>query len=181
MAVGDQAISEIQRIIQSVPGAMFEVGRVVAETIRSRVRTKYTGPQGPLAPYSERYAARKRRPRNAVNLTDTGEYLDSIGVLNGDGTRFDPRGRGSQFRGQPGNAGQFVSARDVEIQIGPQGPRNQKIGGILTAGNQARNLPSRPHIGLTEQEQDELAQVLSRSLYQAGGTTENINLNITLG
>lgn len=153
---------------------MIFIGDLAAKIIVNRTRTlNLSARGGGFKPYSGPYAKRKGVAPTAVDLTVTGDMLNSIMVRNGDGVSFDPKGVGSKFRGQPGNSSRFVAARDVAIEVGPTGARNIGLAQIHN-----RN---RPFMMLTEQEQDELTEEFSRSLHQVQDDTQSINLNITLG
>lgn len=177
--IGDKAIQQVENILASVENGMVDVGEYIANTIRNRTRSQTSASGGPFAPYSKRYARRKGVDQAAVDLTDTREMLDSIMPRNSNGTRYDARGRGSQFRGQPTNRGQFVAARDVEIEVGPTGFRNIGLAEIHHFGR-GRN-PMRQFMSLTDQEADEAVQVFGRSLFQPDSTTETMTIKVNLG
>jgi len=186
MAIGDRAGEELRRVLDSIPQSIFHIGELIAETIRNRTRNLNISAQGgAFVSYSEKYAKRAGQVGMPVDLTVTGSLLDSIKVLDGEGVQFDPRGVGSPFRGQPTNRGQFIAAKDIEISVGPTGQHSTSgmtNESLMLIHQQGRGrVPSRPVMGLTEQEADELTQVFARNLYQPNSTTEAQTLSIRLG
>ena len=192
MQIGSKAIAEIQRIAASAKPAVEDIGEYFVGVIQRRLSCGQgsTLGWGGGAYYSQGYANRKKGGNTyPVTLIDTGQMVKSIQVLSGRGIRSTPAGRGSKLRGGPRT--QFIRAEDASIEIGlpdtavGRSLSSADLAKIHTSGIYSKK-PSfkpkpRPFVGLTVQEADEVGRMVAKRIYQAGGTEEQITLNIKFG
>jgi hypothetical protein len=183
--IGNKALGEMASIATSIKPAIEGVGRHFVSVIQNRLRSGQgasLGWTGGATYYNEEYAKRKKAgSQTPVYLVDTGAMVNSIQVLSGGGVRSAPEGRGSKLRGA---SGQFIRAEDANVSIGlPEQFHGADLARIHTSGKYGRKsqYKPRPFMGLTVQEADEVARMVSRQLYQAGGTEEIITLNLKFG
>ena len=180
--IGNRALGEIANIAASIKPAIEGVGRHFVSVIQNRLRSGQgasLGWSGAATSYNQEYAKRKRAGSQApVYLVDTGTMVNSIHVLSGVGVRSAPEGRGSKLRGA---SGQFIRADDANVSIGlPEQFHGADLARIHTSGVYGKRAISkpRPFMGLTVQEADEVGRMVAKRLYQAGGTQEQITLNL---
>jgi len=193
MQIGSKAIAEIQRIAASAKPAVEDIGEYFVGVIQRRLSSgqgSTLGWGGTASSYSQGYANRKKGGNTyPVTLIDTGQMVKSIQVLSGRGIRSTPAGKGSKLRGGPRTL--FIRAEDASIEIGlpdtagGRGLSPADLAAIHTSGIYSKK-PSfkpkpRPFVGLTVQEADEVGRMVAKRIYQAGGTEEQITLNIKFG
>ena len=181
MNVGIKALDEISKIAASAKPAVEGVAQYFVGVIQRRLASgqgSTLGWSGRASSYSKGYADRKGRNQTPVYLVDTGRMAKDIEVVSGGQVRSAPLGRGSKLRG---DLGQFIRAEDANVSIGVKEGRSADLARIHTSGTYSKKYPNakpRPFMGLTVQEADEVGRMVARRLYTAGGTEQQIIMDL---
>ena len=181
MNVGIKALDEISKIAASAKPAVEGVAQYFVGVIQRRLASgqgSTLGWSGTASSYNKKYSDRKGRNQTPVYLVDTGEMLKDIEVVSGGQVRSAPKGRGSKLRGA---SGEFIRADDASVSIGVKETRSADLARIHTSGIYGRDYPERkprPFMGLTVQEADEVGRMVARRLYTAGGTEQQIIMDL---
>lgn len=145
MALGDSMNRAINSWVAQFAEGVYRLGDAAIEHIRLRTR-RGVGPDGEqYQPYSENYARRKKGGATTpVTLTDTGEMLGSMQVIEGGRATAEASIRSTAVRGA---SGRFESLRDQKVVIGfPPGDAAMKA----IVHHEGRGVPRRPFMGLED-------------------------------
>jgi hypothetical protein len=185
--IKDPFVSIASEIHQSLGRGVISMGNALAEAIRTRTKAGIKADGGAFAKYSERYADRKgssnvdlygtpRVSRRSVRM------IDALQVQEGSNSniRAVAAGRGSRLMGAGGRFAKMDEGRDIVLTIGidPSDRESLKVATTHQTGSEKRNIPARPWINVSAQEEQQAFDVLARDLRLPPGTKQVINVNL---
>lgn len=178
--LGSDFYAEMNRMINSVQPATFNVADVVIERIRMRTLAGMSSTGQPFAPYSEKHASKKGSARvdlrgNTLVSHHGGPHMmDQMHTRSGEGMRFNVEAE--RFIPASGS-GTFLPFDSVHVEI-HMGEQARERARTHQYGRPDKNIPPRPFMGLSPSEEGVVGEVFGKAVYQPKNTTNTITYKL---
>ena len=174
MQIGRKLIASLQEYADGAGPTVVRIAEEAVDHIKARTKSGVDRNNVAFAPYKPSYkrgkSGKRKGPGVNVDLVDTDKMVNSIGIISGEGVRFDSRLGGSGIRGATG--GRIAKVKDTRISIGITDPRSARIATMHVQGGM--KLPKRDFMGISslwmqENTDKGFADLFNRTIGRAEG------------